>query len=283
MEPHHQLNLSLDGQHLLVMGSSHHPYYRKKNKIENAHFDRLMVFDLSGKEIKTFDFYEHLTELEAIRPKNGIKAIRARNLPEGRREWEYSHANSFYEIPDNAMTAKIPPFKKGNYIVNVKVLGLILVLDREMKQIIWSLQWQENHTRQGGGHDVQVQPNGKLLVFDNRSFISKENFSTVTEVDPLSGIKKVIYKASPPFSFFTVRRGGVQRLSNGNLLVTDQTKSNLAFEVNEWGRKVWVMDKPVENPKTGEPIQYLQIRRQDLTQFLEKNQGGKILELVTQQ
>ena len=63
-------------------------------------------------------------------------------------------------------------------------------------------------------------------------------YSRLIELDPLTEEIVWEYKADPPTDFFTLSRGSVQRLPNGNTLAAESDRAR-AFEVTPEGDIVW--------------------------------------------
>jgi hypothetical protein len=270
---HHQLNLSVDSKQILVMSSTVH---KVKNK--NIRFDNFIIYDFDGNIIKQSDFFDHQKDLLSRttpdkRQPLPIGESLKKHAPGA--ELEFSHANSFYEIDENMLGKKHSAFKKGNYIININLLGLVIVMDSNLKTILWSMPQYTHKGLRPSWHDVHVLKSGSLLVFNNNSFV--ENLkpgTTLDEVNPISLEKKILYQATSPELFYSEHSGGIQILPNNNLLITTVTPYGKAMEIDAKTKKVvWTMDNPVIDSSTGKPEMYQQIRRLDLSSFLEKNQG----------
>jgi hypothetical protein len=128
--------------------------------------------------------------------------------------------------------------KKGDLLVSVRGLNLVLILDLNKEKIIW--KWGPGYLiRQ---HHPTLLENGNILIFDNGDTIVRR-YSRVVEVDPIT--KSIVweYKAHVPEDFFSVSRGGNQRLPSGNTLITN-SDSGQVFEVTQDGRIVWDFYNP---------------------------------------
>jgi len=82
--------------------------------------------------------------------------------------------------------------------------------------------------------------NGNILMFDNGTV---RRYSRVLELDPTANRIVWTYEAEPKEAFFSLSRGGNQRLPNGNTLITD-SDSGRAFEVTRDGEVVWEFYNP---------------------------------------
>jgi hypothetical protein len=267
IDTHHVMSLSEDGKKLLVMTRS-----LRKVKGQRVRFDKLALYDLDGKELAAFDFYNHRGEIEKrlSKDKRGkllvIPDDPTRHVPDDVK-LEFSHANAFAEIPENAAAGKNPAFAKGNFIVN----GLgqnVFILDKGLRKILWSMELGYS------AHDVQVLPSGRLMLYRNSSPPELgENFSTIEELDPFTSESSVLYKADPPQSFSSRWNGGAQILENGHLFLSDITNGGRIFEVDKNGKTVWSKPYPLIDARTGKPEEFQQARRLDLSEFLKNHKG----------
>ncbi len=143
----------------------------------------------------------------------------------------YGHANAIDVLPD------------GNYLISFKVLNLLVILDRASKKVVWEFQ----HDDLGGQHDVQMLPNGNILVFANGTYGSDLIHSSVWEIDPKT--KEVVWKFTEkrnPLNFFSTHISGCQRLSSGNTLICEGGKGTI-FEVTPDRDVVWQYISPYWN------------------------------------
>jgi hypothetical protein len=142
------------------------------------------------------------------------------------------HANSI-----EVLRRDVPALgKRGDLLISVRELDLVLVLDPEEGAVRWTF---------GPGvlqrpHHPSLLDNGNLLVFDNGVAARR---SRVVELDPRT--KKVVwtYQAKPPGAFFSPIRGGCQRLPGGNTLIVESERGR-AFEVTPAGSVVWEFFNP---------------------------------------
>jgi len=101
-----------------------------------------------------------------------------------------------------------------------------------------------------GEHCVTPLENGHMLIFDNGSERPQGNRSRVVEMDPKTGKIVWEYATRDVNSFFSYRQGGVQKLPNGNVLVTSTHHGHL-FEVTPDKKIVWDYVSPIamDEPK----------------------------------
>ena len=131
-------------------------------------------------------------------------------------------------------------------------MNAIVSVDLLEERVSWMLtgKWR-------GQHQAQQLSNGNILLLDNlggnRRAPLKLNQSEVLEVNPLSQEIVWRYAGSDDSPFFTHWLGYVQRLENGNTLVTESTRGRI-FEVSREGRVVWEYLNPHRAGEEGELI-----------------------------
>jgi hypothetical protein len=99
--------------------------------------------------------------------------------------------------------------------------------------------WEQKGSYRGQ-HDPQVLANGNLLLFDNRG-LNEE--SSILELDLPTGDVVWSYRGDETNPFYSRACGTVQRLPNGNTLITESDRGR-AFEVTPSGRIVWEFYNP---------------------------------------
>ncbi|MEM7331785.1 MAG: arylsulfotransferase family protein [Chloroflexota bacterium] len=159
----------------------------------------------------------------------------------------YGHSNTVDVLPD------------GNYLVSFKTLNLLVIINRQTDDLIWTFQDDDL----GGQHDAQMLDNGNILVFANGMFSRDLTHSTVWEIDPEN--KEVVWKYAAKqnaLSFFSSFISGCQRLPSGNTLICEGSKGCL-FEVTPNCDVVWEYVNPytIQNPKFGETNWIFRSRR----------------------
>lgn len=270
--PHHQMNLTLDGGSVLVIGSESRINKKSGEQTSASRFrsDVLYQIDLSGKVIKKFRIYDYSQSFPKERWRNALNRryplIWSKSTYPGI-TWEFSHTNSFYEIPDNQLAQRNPAFKKGNFILNDISLMLVFILDSDLKKVLWHSPLIQDEWNMF--HDIQVVPGSdRLLVYDNGT--PSRKFSRLIEIDPLSGKLYWEYKADPVSKFYMEKRGGIQVLANGNVLFNDFMDGPRGIEIKKDGTIVWQL-KPA--PQDQESRAFQQIKRYNLSSFLERNKS----------
>ena len=260
---HHQVNWNNDKTEILAMSEIYKPFGKELVK-----YDNLLVIDLNGIIKKEFSFYKHRGELDKISSDNTYrfweinKDIR-RNHNVSK---EFSHSNSFYQIPQVRTTKLKKVFSSDNYIVNVNKHYMIIVLDKDLSKILWSI----NHKEIGNDvnmHDVQVTQNGMLIYYYNRL---DQKYSTIERYNLQTKKSEILYASTPKNSFFEKYDGGVQLLENGNIFFhLMKNKRFTPIEYDFKGTKKIVWSKPMESIIH----QKQQIKRANLSDFLMNNKG----------
>ena len=91
--------------------------------------------------------------------------------------------------------------------------------------------WLWGPTNIARQHHPTLLQNGHILLFDNG-----QSASQIIELDPLTS--EVVWRYAPLDGFYSEMRGSVQRLPNGNTLVTE-SDPGVVFEVTPGGETVW--------------------------------------------
>ena len=124
----------------------------------------------------------------------------------------------------------------GNIVASLRSVSGVIVIEKSTGDVIWRLG-PETVAQQ---HCVSELSDGRLLIFDNGTFRSRESvtFSRVVEVDRETKEIAWQYNDSTREAFFTPFMGSAQRLANGNTLVTESAFGRI-FEVTAEGRVCW--------------------------------------------
>ena len=143
------------------------------------------------------------------------------------------HTNTL-EIIDRDLNDVV---RRGRLLVCARELDAIGIIDEESAELVWS--WGPGELQRP--HHPTVLDNGNILVFDNGA---RRRYSRIIELDPVAREIVWEYTATPRTDFFSHRRGGNQRLPNGNTLVTSSDAGRV-FEVPPGGDIVWEFFNPV--------------------------------------
>ena len=195
--------------------------------------DSLCLLNSEGKEIKKVSLIKCFKSSNYFYYlKNYSSLLKRENVETGDYVTrDVFHTNTITML-DGTLSDKHPAFKKGNILISIRRMNLLVIIDIEKESIVWAIE--------GNGiwkypHEPQLLKNGNMLLFDN---LGAGNSSRILEFNPLAP-EEIIwsYTGSPPESFYCELAGSQQRLPNGNTLITD-TVSGRAFEVTHEDRKI---------------------------------------------
>ena len=136
------------------------------------------------------------------------------------------HSNHV-QVLDGAVEHLSPLFRRGNLLVSMRTINSVGILDPDESRFVW-LWGPTNIARQ---HHPTLLPNGHILLFDNG-----QSASQIIELDPLTNA--VVWRYAPLKGFYSESAGSVQRLPNGNTLITE-SDPGVVFEVTPDGETVW--------------------------------------------
>ena len=152
------------------------------------------------------------------------------------------HLNDIEVFPDSL---KPGVFSPGDVMISLRNISGIFVFDRRD----WHLKFASlgKTLRQ---HDPDFVDGNTILVFDNNNLRRPEDWeksaaeadapyhSRIVSLSALTGHLQVLYAGTPEHHFFSDIMGEQERLSNGNLLLTEST-SGRVLEVDQNGETVW--------------------------------------------
>lgn len=193
--------LALSAVHLHGPSSDGHPWRD----------NRVTLLDNLGHEIESRSLWE------AFRQPGAPRLLDATAGPRG--DIDLFHANAAQWVNPQAV------------LVTIRHQDLVVLLDWKSGRIRWS--WGRGEL--DGPHDAAMLENGHVLIFDNGL---ARGWSRLLEVSPATGQVVWSYQTADRSRFFSLSRGSVQRLSNGNTLVAESDRGRV-FEVTPAGRVVW--------------------------------------------
>jgi hypothetical protein len=222
---HHDLDVDEDGRILTLTRRVH-----KIRRIDAKHptvEDFLVILDAEGRQL------EEISILEAVERSHYANLLKMRTAAGGilNMKGDVLHTNTV-TVLDGRVAFPLPWFKKGNLLLALRSLDLVAVLDPRKRALVWGLtgMWIRPH-------EPVLLESGRILVFDNEGGAHDGvEASRALELDILSQEIKWSY-AGPP-DFYSSICGLVQRLSNGNTLITVSTEGRV-IEVTPAGRVVW--------------------------------------------
>jgi hypothetical protein len=226
---HHDLAPLTDGT-LIVADKAIHPYRRRM-----VYFDGLTWLGPRGETLRTWSTWKHLSAIRQLHPPSPLdRPGDWWKLLE--RSYDYYHLNTVESLPATTLGERDARFRAGNLLLCLRNPGLVLVVDRDRGDVVWS--WGSGQL--DGPHLPTLLENGRLLIFDNGT---ERDYSRVIELDPLTLEVTWEYRADPPQSFHSKWRGSSQRLPNGDTLICDADAGHV-FEVTPEGERVWEFWNP---------------------------------------
>lgn len=151
---------------------------------------------------------------------------------------DITHANSVMML-EPRIASQFPQFKAGQILVSMRTPDLLAVIDPASKKVVWAAKgpWV-------GQHQARFLDNGHIMLFDNAGFNNGQyNYSRVLEVDPKTFGIAWSYTPDDGELFYSSARGSVQKLPNGNVLITVSGASYM-FEVTPDKKTVWKYTLP---------------------------------------
>lgn len=223
---HHNVAVDASGRiHALVQRSETRPEIHPEAPVL---VDRVEVLSPDGERLGGLS----LLDLVAGSPYASLLPdVAAAEVPDDSPGIDLLHAN-WIEVFDGRLAARSPLFAAGNYLVSLRTPSVVLIADPAAGEVLWAWGGPPELTFQ---HHPTLIDDGRILVFDNGLERSR-----VIEVDPLTD--RVTWRYEAP-DLFSATRGAVQRLANGNTLITE-SDTGYAFEVTPEGRRVWTFADP---------------------------------------
>ena len=213
---HHDLYVAPEGEiYVLTRQAKMIPRLNKEKAILEDFITRLSA---DGKELEKISLIECFEN-------SPFAQMAAPNYKLG---GDIFHTNTIERITQS-FEDRHQAFRPGNFLISIRNLNAIAIVDPDKKQIVWAKQgiWKTQH-------EPQLLANGNILLFDNTGH---QSFSRVIEYNPFRDVVEWEYAGHPPESFFSRFCGTVQRLPNDNTLITD-TCSGRAFEVTKDEKKI---------------------------------------------
>jgi outer membrane protein assembly factor BamB len=160
--------------------------------------------------------------------------------------WDWSHFNSVSYVPQT-----------DQVLLNSRNFAEFYLINHKTGEIDYRWgnpaaygagrgpSWYDNGEQKVfGTHCPVYLENGNILLFDNGSERPEGNRSAAVEVNPKTGEIVWQYETKHSASFYSYRQGAVQRLPNGNTLITSTHGGHL-FEVTPNKKVVWDFVNPI--------------------------------------
>lgn len=237
---HHDITLTPRNT-ILTLTKEMHPY-----KGRNVDFCVIVEFDMNGRELMRWSTWENLSKIQKFHRPLELDRPKIFFLPETakRKEctpwggnYDYYRINAVQVLPDTELGRRDPRFRPGNIMVSFRHGSMIFILDQRTHEIVWKCIDNDVRDRLEGQHSPVFLPDGRILLFDNGRY---RGWSRVIEIDPSNCQILWEYRAD---GFFTLSQGHVQRLPDGNTLITESERGR-AFELNPQKKIVWEYHHP---------------------------------------
>jgi hypothetical protein len=219
---HHDVTVAEDGTIYVLTRKA--GLVRRVSQVRPILEDFVTVLDEDGRELRS------VSVLEALERSDFASIMRTFHAMKG---GDIFHTNALVLL-DGTLSDRLPAFRKGNVLVSLRQLSLLAVINMETETIEWvsSGMWLEQH------HPV-VLPTGTIMLFDNKG--GGHNYATrsrIIEYDPVTLERVWVYQGTNSNHFHSEMCGTVQRLPNGNTLITESDYGR-GFEVTPDGVTVW--------------------------------------------
>ena len=168
-------------------------------------------------------------------------------------------SDSFFDYhssrPDWMHCNAISMDEDGNILLSIRNLSQIIKINRTDGSIMWRFGGQNNEFKFVncpvpfyGQHDIKKIDNGHLMLFDNGVYtVSHGARAMEFDLDEKNKIATLIWSYTYNPDMSSLAQGGVQRLSNGNTLISigKHSGENVCFViVNTKGEKVYQVNGP---------------------------------------
>ena len=149
---------------------------------------------------------------------------------------EWSHCNSISITPT------------GDWLMSFRRISMIAEVSAKSGKIKW--KWGDGTTAHQ--HDAKYSGPETITIFDNGAHRKTMDYSRAIEINAKTREIVWEYADDPPFSFYTLMGGSVDRLPNNNILICETAKGQM-FEVTRSKKVVWEYINPffVANPRLG--------------------------------
>jgi hypothetical protein len=139
-------------------------------------------------------------------------------------------------IADGRFADRTEAFSRGNVLVSFLYMGISAVVDLDGESIVWARNgpWRLQH-------EPMLLDTGRMLLFDNQG--GGDGVSRILEFDPIRMQPFWSYEGPATEPLFSASCGAVQRLDNGNTLITE-SDAGRAFEVTNASEIVWEFVSP---------------------------------------
>jgi hypothetical protein len=187
-------------------------------------------------------------------------------IGEEKADYDLTHFNSIYEIPENAGAAHASYLKPGNIIVNSSGVG-IFILSPDLKRVLYHVKIKDNEDVLL--HDVQVTLEGEFIYFNNviADPESPNRYSAIDKYNPITKKRTFRFTAEPKGMFYATTSGGVQEFGDFIFFSHIVTGGYLYSKT----KKTIVLTVPPSFSSPLRPVPVQQIKILDVRKFLENH------------
>jgi hypothetical protein len=232
---HHDVTIGEDGNIYSLVHRISNEKVPEIPEIKQPYFrDYIVVVSPDGKVLKEIDLFDAM--IRRFKKTGEEQSLYSFVY---RRNGDFLHTNTAKYIP-KAFADKNPDVETGQILVSFRSMSMLAAVDPETDEVVWTLQgpWKSQH-------DPDMLPNGNLLIFDNNGRRVVGGHSSVLEYDPVKEESVWLYTGQD-HGFDSDIRGGQQKLSNGNILITESQGGRL-LELTPEKELVWEWDSPYKS------------------------------------
>ena len=222
---HHDIGLTPDGKLIvLTLQRRLEPQIHPKIPLRD---DLIILLEQDGSIVDSMSIFDAIGR----NPQGFLPFKRIEPNDIGGPLWvDLLHANSVEWIHHAHLAEKDRIYDLDNVIVCIRHQDRVAIFNWKQRKLVWS--WGRD--LMSGPHDAHVLENGHVLVFDNG--LNRQR-SRGIEIDPMTG--RIVWEyGGDSANFFTVAGGAIERLPNGNTLMTLSDKGRVV-EVTHDGQIVW--------------------------------------------
>jgi len=251
---HHDLR-KLDNGNVLFLGRSLVPEKLLKTvdnpyrRFADTRTDSVVEVNMEGEVVWEWAAHDHI-DLNYCGAR-GCEFL-DRNEDTRREIDDWTHVNSVQALPENKWyDAGDERFKPGNVLIMPRNWWTAILIDRESGKIVWEYSGDYKGGL-GGGHEPHMIEKGlpgagNILIFDNGQRNSNHpGESFLLEINPVT--KEIVWIYEAGEDFFSNSRGSMQRLPNGNTLISEDNTGRV-FEVTPDKQIAWEFRGSVEHSR----------------------------------
>lgn len=198
--------------------------------------DAIVEITRKGKEVWRWLAHEHL-DLNSCGRYDCEQEVRD-VIASGKKQYDWSHANTVVPLPPNRWyESGDSRFRPGNLMIMIRDWSTVMIIDRLTNEVVWQYVGDYKGGLEYGHESHMIPPGlpgaGNVLIFDN-GYERRESY--ILEINPVTKDPVWIFDHGP--KFFSRVAGSVQRLPNGNTLISEDVPGR-TFEVTSKGEIVW--------------------------------------------